>query len=834
MKKLSLAILICFISTIQIFAQWTNGMDAEYVIGQPDFQTNTAGVSASSFDLPYDVSLDIDHGKMYVVDLVNHRVLRFNYPITGNQPAADLVFGQPDMTSNGPNRNGTTAANTLFYPTAVAVYSGALWICDQANHRILKFSDAASLNSNGPNADVVLGQPDFTSSAPGTVQNKFFSPYDITFDWNGNLWVADMSNNRILRFDNASNKSNGANADGVLGQTNFTNSFPATSQSGMMGPSGVSNFEGNLFVADMANNRVIRFKDALQKANGANADGVLGQDNYTSGEPNKGGAAGQSTLNQPFKVEHDRAGRLYVSDQLNRRCLIFYDAMSKGNGANANHVLGQVDFSNTTPNAQQNIFSFPNGAVIDNFGNKLIITDEENNRVLQFSSISELIYNSPESVVYDYENNWYIISNAGDGKLITKFSSGYFTYFNEHASTSIRGITIYNSQLYAACDEGVKVFDILSGTNSATYPIAGSLFLNDIAVDSDGNIFVSDDGGHKVYKLDAATHSVSMFADMGTDNPNGLYVDEANNRLIVLCWAANAPIRAVDLTTAVITDILITNLNFLDGITTDTKGNFYISAWGEAAVYKFNQDFTIGPELIFEDLAGPADIFYDTENNVLAIPLMGTNDVEFLQMPGIKLTKPNGGEIVDAGSVFNIEWESSGIENIKIEYSTNNGTNWIEIIAQTGADGSSFAWTVPNTPSVNCLVKLTDVNDATNIDESDAVFTVQTPVSVEDEEVIHEFYLSQNYPNPFNPTTRIKYSIPSGVETPYPDRSGHVMASLRVYDILGNEIATLVNERKEPGYYEVEFDASHLASGVYFYKLTAGSFSSAKKLLLLK
>ncbi len=83
--------------------------------------------------------------------------------------------------------------------------------------------------------------------------------------------------------------------------------------------------------------------------------------------------------------------------------------------------------------------------------------------------------------------------------------------------------------------------------------------------------------------------------------------------------------------------------------------------------------------------------------------------------------------------------------------------------------------------------------------------------------------LSQNYPNPFNPATTINYSIP---QTNF--------VTLKIYDILGREISTLVNQEKLPGNYEVKFDGSKLASGVYFYRLQAGSFSDTKKLLLLK
>jgi hypothetical protein len=86
-----------------------------------------------------------------------------------------------------------------------------------------------------------------------------------------------------------------------------------------------------------------------------------------------------------------------------------------------------------------------------------------------------------------------------------------------------------------------------------------------------------------------------------------------------------------------------------------------------------------------------------------------------------------------------------------------------------------------------------------------------------------EFNLSQNYPNPFNPVTKINFAIP---------KSGFV--TLKIYDILGREIKTLVNEVKQPGYYTVDFNGSSLASGVYFYRIVAGNFINVKRMILIK
>jgi len=95
-------------------------------------------------------------------------------------------------------------------------------------------------------------------------------------------------------------------------------------------------------------------------------------------------------------------------------------------------------------------------------------------------------------------------------------------------------------------------------------------------------------------------------------------------------------------------------------------------------------------------------------------------------------------------------------------------------------------------------------------------------------ELPEEFVLQQNYPNPFNPNTTIKYSIPS-VET-----TRRVVCTIKVYDVLGREVATLVNREQAPGNYSVRFDAGHLSSGLYFYRLTAGGFKSTKKMLLIR
>jgi hypothetical protein len=98
----------------------------------------------------------------------------------------------------------------------------------------------------------------------------------------------------------------------------------------------------------------------------------------------------------------------------------------------------------------------------------------------------------------------------------------------------------------------------------------------------------------------------------------------------------------------------------------------------------------------------------------------------------------------------------------------------------------------------------------------------------------NRFNLSQNYPNPFNPSTTVKFDVPLTPYSRLEEGQSGVMVRLIVYDILGKEIASLVNEQLSPGTYEIKWNAVNLPGGVYFYKLFAGSFSDTKKMILLK
>lgn len=270
--------------------------------------------------------------------------------------------------------------------------NGSLFVVDQAAHRVLRF-DNAPTKANGANADGVLGQDNFTNTTwnanvgGSTPSDKGFeTPVSVALDPSGNLYVVDQGNGRVLRFNSAASKSNGASADAVFGQANFTSKGFGTTQSTFFTPQGVAvDPSGNLYVADGSNHRVLRFNSAATKTNGANADGVLGQANYTTNT--KGTAADK--LDNPSAVAVDKNGNLYVAQRGNYRISIFFNAASKANGAPADIVLGKPDFTDgTTPSSAtaSNVY-FVYALAIDQ-NNNLYAADGAYNRVTVF-------YNAP-------------------------------------------------------------------------------------------------------------------------------------------------------------------------------------------------------------------------------------------------------------------------------------------------------------------------------------------------------------------------------------------------------------------------------------------------------
>jgi secreted PhoX family phosphatase len=235
---------------VEFKTPFTINEPSSVVIGSPSFDKGVYPTSASSLAAPYGISFD-KSGNLWAVDYYDNRILEYVPPFEDGMNAT-LVLGQYDFTSNS---DGTTP-NTLNLPSAIAFdKKGNLWVTDSLNNRILEFSYPFS---TGEPAMLVVGQKNFTTNYPGITNDSLNTPYGITFDSTGNLWVTDGNNARVLEYVRPF--SNGMAASMVLGQTTFVGMHMGTSANMLAEPYDVKiDPGGNLWTADTANNRVLEF-----------------------------------------------------------------------------------------------------------------------------------------------------------------------------------------------------------------------------------------------------------------------------------------------------------------------------------------------------------------------------------------------------------------------------------------------------------------------------------------------------------------------------------------------------------------------------------------------
>ncbi len=346
--KICFSALVLFVS-INAQTPLFNNMPATGVLGQSSFTSNLSGTNAASFNSPSGVAVDPTTGKLFVVDRYNNRVLRWSSSDKMvNGSSAEAVFGQPDFNTVSTGLSASKFNDPL---RAFVDATGSLWVSDYLNNRVLRFDNASSKPS-GASADAVLGQLGFTSSGSGTSASRMYGPVGVFVSAGGTLWVTDRLNHRVLRFSKVSSLANGASADGVLGQPNFTTGTSGLSAVKLNRPMGVYvDAADHLWVCEDDNNRVLRFDSASVKAIGAPADGVLGQPDFTTGLK----SYSRNGVSNLRGVSGDAAGRLYLVDESNNRIMVFNHAADLPNGAYADYVFGQADFG-SDPIIQQEIY----------------------------------------------------------------------------------------------------------------------------------------------------------------------------------------------------------------------------------------------------------------------------------------------------------------------------------------------------------------------------------------------------------------------------------------------------------------------------------------------
>lgn len=317
-----------------------NNTPADFVLGQPDFTTTNAPLSATGFNGTQTVAFD--GNKMFLASYEANRILIWNtIPASGGVPA-DIVLGQSDFTTGTAENCTATGLDT---PETVSVALGKIVVTDSDHNRVLIWNSVPTSNNTAP--DIVLGQQDFTHCAANDNDNDGASDVAsaATFDTPAGVWtdgtrlvVLDRYNNRVLIW-NSFPTSHFTPADVVLGQADFVNitdndddqdgatDLAPTARTLNNPYDGVYSNGRQLYVADNGNSRVLIWND-FPTSNFTPADVVLGQADFTLGASNDSDGDGVSdtasaqTLSYPTGI-YFSGNQLIVADNSNNRYLIY-------------------------------------------------------------------------------------------------------------------------------------------------------------------------------------------------------------------------------------------------------------------------------------------------------------------------------------------------------------------------------------------------------------------------------------------------------------------------------------------------------------------------------
>ena len=365
---------------------FTDGQPASLVIGQKDFASNWQTwltPSVSGLNYPSQVLFD-SSGNIWVVDSGNSRVLEFQLPFSDGMNASVVIgsgtFTRVDDAATGKGANLCSPAGAAFDS------SGDLWVSDSGNDRVLEYKPPFH---SGMGASVVIGHPNFTVGfVPLTYPSAdvLSVPTRIAFDSSGRLWVIDDGNNRVLAFNPPF--TNGMNASLVLGQPNFTSSLTSSNLEalGSCGCGAISalaiDSSNNVWIGDPGNNRILEFKPPF--SDGMKASLVLDQTNLVANETiltSRPYLARTNTYNLGTTIVFDSSGDLWTS--YFNRFMAFRPPFAPGIRTFPSVEIGQPNFTAIAwLGGQAGLFN-PGQPAFDAHGN-LWIPDTYNNRVLEF------------------------------------------------------------------------------------------------------------------------------------------------------------------------------------------------------------------------------------------------------------------------------------------------------------------------------------------------------------------------------------------------------------------------------------------------------------------
>ena len=237
-------------------------------------------------------------------------------------------------------------------------------------------------------------------------------------------------------------------------------------------------------------------------------------------------------------------------------------------------------------------------------------------------------YNAPESVDYHIGTSSFLVSNSGNGQILTDDGLGNLNILATGVGIGPHGLEVIDDLVYACSGGRLKAYNVLNGNQTLNHNINGQ-FLNGIT-HKGNDIFITDFSGEKLYRYNTLSGNHNLFASFNS-RPNGIVYDYLLDRLLVVGWDSSAPIWEVNLNDSSVSVLAITNHSNIDGIALDACGNYYVSVWGNNAIYQYDANFT-NPQILATGQSQPADIFYESNSQTLAVPNSGNNTVNFISI----------------------------------------------------------------------------------------------------------------------------------------------------------------------------------------------------------
>lgn len=232
-------------------------------------------------------------------------------------------------------------------------------------------------------------------------------------------------------------------------------------------------------------------------------------------------------------------------------------------------------------------------------------------------------YTSIESVEYDAENDRHLVSN--NTSIIARASDGSLSYFGDARANY--GMEIMDGVLFAVYNSQIRAYDLETADQLSSLTITGASFLNGMASDGAGRLWITDFGAGRIYEVNASDPSSMSFEQVASfsGSPNGIVFDAENNRCVFVMWGTNAAIREMSLEDYNVSTITNTSLGYLDGIDRDADGNYYVASWSPTRITRYTSDFSSSETVVSSGLDNPADICFAPGTGILAVPNSGDN-----------------------------------------------------------------------------------------------------------------------------------------------------------------------------------------------------------------